>query len=374
MRDATNNRWVVLTAGHCIPEALRTTSFDITHNGFRVGTYRANSAVNQTISGVLHDVAIVDLDPGQQTGLVMHVGVPIHSNPEARAHAGFDYIEAYEQPTLGSGEMLCLEGASFIRDEAPYVNAAALRGAMQTVCGSEAGETSDLLRQVRWWGNGFAAGQGWGEVSCNGDSGGFLRRPGSTWALGILSRQTIERPDLVTNPNTTTRTCGYYGMFFGVGVARDYYLPRGIDLRLEDGLSMVKSIRNVTTGNCLGRPGGSHYPGLAIVQQACPAEWRIFPVNRIAWSGTEPYGDDVNMIEHWGVCLNGISSSAVNQAGCPGGPGSFPYAYEMFWRIRQTADNSFALNSEYFSGYLNSTGASAVGIGTLSTSSRWRVG
>ena len=73
--------------------------------------------------------------------------------------------------------MLCLEGASSIRDEAPYVNASALRGRMQTVCGSEDGVNQNL-NKVRWWGNGWGAGPGWGEVSCAGDSGGYLRRPG----------------------------------------------------------------------------------------------------------------------------------------------------------------------------------------------------
>jgi hypothetical protein len=378
LQDTTNNRWTMLVAGHCIAAGTRQTAQDVTHDGVKIGNYRANSAFEtprgDTTTPIV-DTALIDLDPGQQTGLLMTVGVPIDSNPGLRGHNGIEYVTGWGAPAEYSGEMMCMEGASSIRDESPYVNASVYRGRMQTVCGSEDGVVQNL-NKVRWWGNGFAAGQGWGEVSCSGDSGGYLRRPGQSVALGILSRTPADRPDLVTNPDPLLRVCGLSGYFFSPFKAVQLYANQSpsVTLTAVDGLAMVKSIRNVDTGTCLGRPGGSHYPGFAIVQQGCPAEWRVLPMQQIMWEGINPYGDEVYMIEHWGICLNGVNTTTVNQSGCPGGPGSFPNAFEMQWRLQKAANSSFTIRSQYFSANLNASGSSAVVLGPNGSASRWRLG
>ena len=96
--DDTNSRWTMLTAGHCITDNLNTppgTAHDVTHAGVKIGAYRANSAFRtpegDTTTPIV-DTALIDLDPGQHTGLLMTVGVPFHSDPSQRGHNGIEYV------------------------------------------------------------------------------------------------------------------------------------------------------------------------------------------------------------------------------------------------------------------------------------------
>jgi hypothetical protein len=355
LRDVTQGRWVMLTAGHCVSNSG--TAQEVQHNGGRIGEYRAGSAVNSVQGGALRDAALINLDPGQETGLMMHVGVPITTDPQFRGHAFVDYMTAWIGAS--SAQMVCFEGASYQRNRAPYVNAAALRGALQTVCGQVGPVTTDQLTRVIWWGG------GWGEAVCDGDSGGLARIPSTNNAVGILSRSTTDRADLTQGSGF----CGSEGYFYLIGHAVDYYATQGITLQAEDGLAMVKSIR--ANGRCLGRPGGTHWPGVAVTLETCPQEWRLLPLNQAIWNGAGPVGDDHYMIEHWGICAR-ANGTAVDQGGCPGGPIGFPAATNMHWWITSTGGASFAIRSRATGQWVAPVGTTAVNLGWASSS--WTLG
>ena len=314
LRDATNNRWVMLTAGHCPIDKGLTGPHTLTHSGQAIGSYRVGTAFYNVgpvggVPGRLRNVAMYDLNAGQNSGLMLWVGVPIDSNPAARGHGFTDYMRGWVGTTVG--QMVCFEGASALRDQAPYVNAGALRGSMQTVCGAAGAASTNGHATANWWGG------GWGEGTCSGDSGGLLRIPSTNYAVGILSGVTPNRMDLAPSwGNPQNAFCGNNGFFFLIGDAVSLYL--GITPQAVDGLAMVRNIKDAG-GSCLGRPGGTHWGGVAITREGCSQDWRIIPVNEIVQAGGQPVGDDIYVIEHWGICASAGAGSVV-QVGCSGSP------------------------------------------------------